>query len=191
MSAKTVTDNGGTDREAVLRAMQEAAESAAGKNGVPKGPKGTRGIVMPSNDASWTDPEDKKKKKKGDEDDYEDEGSELSSIRPRNLSYSSQSERGPRSPAKRKKKAAWPPRGGDDKEEDRNAWWFNLGYESKSKTGRRWVIALLCFDCNLRRFSDFVVQKRTKAHRAHGQRLPKGEMERPSCSPISGWRGPF
>ena len=118
MSAKTVTDNEGAAREAALRAMQEAAESAAGKNGVPKGPKGTRGIVMLSNDVSWTSPEDKRKKKKGDEDDDEDEGSELSSIRPRNLSYSSQSERGPRSPAKRKKKAAWPPRGGDDEEEE-------------------------------------------------------------------------
>ena len=85
MSAKTVTDNGGTGRGAVLRAIQEAAESAAGKNGVPKGPKGTRGIVVLSDDASWTDPEDKRKKKKGDEDDDEDEGSELSSIRPRAL----------------------------------------------------------------------------------------------------------
>ena len=83
MSAKAVvTDNEGTAREAVLRAMQEAAESASGKNGVPKGPKGTRGIVMLSNDVSWTSPEDKKKKKKGDEDDDEDEGSEAPSIRP-------------------------------------------------------------------------------------------------------------
>ena len=99
--------------------LQEAAESAAGKNGVPKGHKGTKGIVMLPNHASWTEPEDKKKKKKGDEDDDEDEGSEMSSIRPRNLvSYSSQSERGPRSPAKRKKKEAWPPSGGDDEEEE-------------------------------------------------------------------------
>ena len=37
MSAKTVTEDEGTGREAVLRAMQEAAECAAGKNGVPKG----------------------------------------------------------------------------------------------------------------------------------------------------------
>ena len=64
MSAKTVTEDEGTGREAVLRAMQEAAESAAGKNGVPEGYKGTKGIVMLSNDASWTDPEDTKKKKK-------------------------------------------------------------------------------------------------------------------------------
>ena len=48
--------------------MQEAAESASGKNRVPKGPKGTRGIVVLSNDASWTSPDDKKqKKKRGDE----------------------------------------------------------------------------------------------------------------------------
>ena len=57
----------GAAREAVLRAMQGAAESAAGKNGVPKGPKGTRGIVMLSNDVSWASPEDKRKKKKWDE----------------------------------------------------------------------------------------------------------------------------
>ena len=38
MSAKTVTDEDGAAREAVLRVMQEAAESSAGKNGVPKGP---------------------------------------------------------------------------------------------------------------------------------------------------------
>ena len=63
MSAKTVTEEEGTGREAVLRAMQEAAESAAGKNGVPKGPKGTRGIVMLSTDVSWTSPEDDKRKK--------------------------------------------------------------------------------------------------------------------------------
>ena len=109
MSAKAVTDNEGAAREAVLRAMQEAAESASGKNGVPKGPKGTRGIVMLSNDVSWTSPDDKKKKKKWDEDDDEDEGSEAPSIHPRNLSYSSQSARALKSPAKRKKKkSAWP-----------------------------------------------------------------------------------
>ena len=105
MSAETVTDNEGAAREAVLRAMQEAAESAAGKNGVPKGYKGTKGIVMLSNDAAWSAPVVNKKKKE-DEDDDDDEGSELSSIRPRNLSYSSQSERGPKSPAKRKPKSA-------------------------------------------------------------------------------------
>ena len=52
MSAKTVTDNEGAAREAVLRAMQEAAESAAGKRGVPKGPQGTKGIVILPNDTS-------------------------------------------------------------------------------------------------------------------------------------------
>ena len=68
--------------------MQEAAESAAGKNGVPRGPKGTKGIVMLSNDVSWTSPEDKRKKKKWDgDDDDEDEGSEASSIHPRNVGY--------------------------------------------------------------------------------------------------------
>ena len=99
MSAETVTDNEGAAREAVLRAMQEAAESAAGKNRVPKGHKGTKGIVMLSNDSAWSASAVNKKKKE-DEGDDEDEGSEVSSIRPRNLSYSSQSERGPKSPAK-------------------------------------------------------------------------------------------
>ena len=46
MSAKTVTGTDGAARDAVLRAMQEAAESASGKNGVPKGPQGTRGDVV-------------------------------------------------------------------------------------------------------------------------------------------------
>ena len=50
MSAKTVTEEEGTSREAVLRAMQEAAECVSGKNGVPKGYKGTKGIVILSND---------------------------------------------------------------------------------------------------------------------------------------------
>ena len=118
MSAKTVTEEEGTGREAVLRAMQEAAECVSGKNGVPKGYKGTKGIVILSNEASYTDPEDAKKKKKDDDDEDDDEGSETSSLRPRNLSYSSQSERGPKSPAKRKKKAGWPPRGGDDEDEE-------------------------------------------------------------------------
>ena len=68
MSAKAVTEDEGMAREAVLHAMQEAAESAAGKNGVPKGPKGTRGVVMLSNDVSWTSPDDKKKKNKWDRD---------------------------------------------------------------------------------------------------------------------------
>ena len=51
MSAKTVTDKGEAARDAVLRAMQEAAENASGKSGVPKGPQGTKGIVILSNDA--------------------------------------------------------------------------------------------------------------------------------------------
>ena len=50
MSAKTVTEEEGTSREAVLRAMQEAAECVSGKNGVPKGYKGAKGIVILSND---------------------------------------------------------------------------------------------------------------------------------------------
>ena len=54
MSAKTVTEDEGTSREAVLRAMQEAAECVSGKNGVPKGYKGTKGIVVLSNDTSYT-----------------------------------------------------------------------------------------------------------------------------------------
>ena len=68
MSAKAVTEDEGTGREAVLRAIQEASECASGKNGVPKGHKGTKGIVVLSNDISYTDPEDAKKKKKEDED---------------------------------------------------------------------------------------------------------------------------
>ena len=99
MSAKTVTDIGGAAREAVLRAMQEAAENAAGKKGVPKGPQGAKGIVILPSGTSWSAPDDKKKKKKW-EDDDEDEGSETSSIHPRNLSYSSQSARALKSPAK-------------------------------------------------------------------------------------------
>ena len=110
MSAKAVTDDEGTGREAALRAIQEAAESVAGKKGVPKGPQGTKGIVVLSNDKPWSSPEDKKKKKWFD-DDEEDEGSVSSSVHPRNLSYSSTSARVvPKSPSKRKK-AAWPPRG--------------------------------------------------------------------------------
>ena len=90
MSAKTVTDNEGAAREeAVLRAMQEAAEEgAAGKKGVPTGTQGTNGIVVLPNGVSWSSPKEKKKSKKG-EDDDEDEGSEAPSIAPRNLSYSS------------------------------------------------------------------------------------------------------
>ena len=64
MSAKTVTDTG-NGRDAVLRAMQEAAENASGGNGgALKGPPGTRGIVVLSNDTSYI-PEDKHKKKHG------------------------------------------------------------------------------------------------------------------------------
>ena len=119
MSAKTVTDGDGAAREAVLRAMQEAAEQVAGKNGVPKGPKGTRGIVMLSTDVSWTSPEDdKKNKKKWDEDD-DDEGSESPSLHRRNISFSSKRDRAMKSPAKRKKKKeTWPPRGEDEDDEE-------------------------------------------------------------------------
>ena len=105
MSAKTVTEDEGTGRGAVLRAMQEAAESAAGKKGVPKGPQGTKGIVVLPNGTSWSSPEDKKKKKRH-ADDEEDEESETPSVHTRNLSYSSTSARVPKSPAKRKKKKA-------------------------------------------------------------------------------------
>ena len=89
MSAKTVTEKPaeeGTGREAVLRAMQEASKSVAGKKGVPRGPQGTKRIVILPNDKSWSSPGDKKNKKWFDEDE-EDEGSESSSIHPRNLSY--------------------------------------------------------------------------------------------------------
>ena len=64
MSAKTVTGDEGTSREAVLRAMQEAAECVSGKNGVPKGYKGAKGIVILSNDASYTYPEDQQEKER-------------------------------------------------------------------------------------------------------------------------------
>ena len=108
MSAKTVTDKEGTGRDAVLRAMQEAAEHASGKKGVPKGPQGTKGIVVLSNDHTWSPPKEKNKKSSGYDidDDDEDEGSESSSVKPRNLSYSATSARAPKSPAKRKKKAS-------------------------------------------------------------------------------------
>ena len=120
MSAKkTVTENEGTAREAVLRAMQEAAEGAAGKKGAPKGPQGTKGIVILPNEISWASPKDKTNKSKSEDDDDEDEGSEAPSAHPRNLSYSSTSARAPKSPAKRKKKAAWPPRDRNDDEEDK------------------------------------------------------------------------
>ena len=120
MSAKTVTDKE-DGREAVVRAMQEATENASGGNsGVPKGPQGTKGIVVLSNDTSYI-PDDKPKKTWGGGGSVEasDEGSETSSIQPRNLSYSSQSARALKSPAKRKKKAKWPPNG--DEEEDERA----------------------------------------------------------------------
>ena len=49
--------------------------------------------------------------------DDEDEGSKSSSIKPRNLTYSSQSARALKSPAKRKNKARWPPNGDEGSEE--------------------------------------------------------------------------
>jgi len=102
MSAKTPeTDEDGTARDAVLRAMQEAAECVAGKKGAPRGPQGTQGIVILPNDLSWTSPKEKKKNKK-DEDGDEDEGSETSSLAPRNLSFSSNRAKIPKSPAKPK-----------------------------------------------------------------------------------------
>ena len=130
MSAKTVTDNGGTAREAVLRAMQEAAENAAGKKGVPKGPQGTKGIAILPNDTSWSSPDDKNKKKKWDDDD-EDEGSETPSLHPRNLSYSSTSSRAPKGPAKRNK-SSWPPSGGDEGEEEEEGEEDNNGDDDDS-----------------------------------------------------------
>ena len=60
MSAKAVTGNEGTAREAALCAMQEAAEDAAGKQNVPKGPQGTKGIVVLPNDMPWPSPKEKK-----------------------------------------------------------------------------------------------------------------------------------
>ena len=118
MSAKTVTDKG-DGREAALRAMQEAAENASGgSNGGPKGPQETRGIVVLSNATSYI-PDEKPKKTWGGGGSVEasDEGSETSLLQPRNLSYSSQSARALKSPAKRKKKAKWPPNGDAEEEE--------------------------------------------------------------------------
>ena len=81
--------------------MQGAAENASGKSGVPKEPQGTKGIVILSNDTSWTpDVKPKKTWLGGGSVGDEDEGSEASSIHPRNLSYSSQSARALKSPAK-------------------------------------------------------------------------------------------
>ena len=65
MSAKTSeTDKGGSSRETVPRAMQEAAECVAGKKGAPKGSQGTKGIVILLNDTSWSSLKEKKKKRK-------------------------------------------------------------------------------------------------------------------------------
>ena len=124
MSAKAVTDKG-DGREAVLRAMQEAAENASGGSGGSlKGPPGTKGIVVLSNETSYI-PEDKPKDKKhggGGSVETSDEGSEASVLQPRNLSYSSQSQRALKSPAKKERRkrggAAWPPNGEDDEEEE-------------------------------------------------------------------------
>ena len=117
MSAKeSVTDKDGTAREAVLRAMQEAAECMSGKKGATRGPQGTQRIVILPNDLSWTFPKENKKKKK-DEDDDDDEGSEAPSLAQRNLSYSSDRAKVPKSPSKRKK-AACPPNGRDDEDDE-------------------------------------------------------------------------
>ena len=97
MSAKTVTDEGGTGKDAVLRAMLEAAEGTKGKKGVPKGYKGTQGIVTLSNDRAWPSPKDKKKSDGYDEEEgVDDEGSESSSVKPRNISYSEDRARAPK-----------------------------------------------------------------------------------------------
>jgi hypothetical protein len=125
MSAKiSDADKDGSSRGTVLRAMQEAAECVAGKNGAPKGPQGTKGIVILSNNTAWSSPIEKKNKNK-DEDDDDDEGSEMSSLEPRNLSLSSNRARAPKSPAERSKATPatwgggrWPPGDSDDGEED-------------------------------------------------------------------------
>ena len=102
MSAGTSdADKDGTAREAVLRAVREAAECVSGKKGAPRGPQGTHGILILPNDLSWSPPKEKKKNKK-DENDDEDEGSDTSSLAPRNLSYSTNRAKVPKSPAKRK-----------------------------------------------------------------------------------------
>ena len=88
MSAKTVTDGDATAREAVLLAMQMAAEQVEGKKGVTKGPKGTKGIVVLSKGDAGSSPKDKKKPSGSDAEDEEDERSESSSVKPRHFSFS-------------------------------------------------------------------------------------------------------
>ena len=126
MSANTSeTDKDGSFRETVLRAMQEAVECMAGKKGAPRGPQGTKGIVILSNNSSWSSPKEKKNNKK-DEDDDEDEVSETSSLAPRNLSFSSNRARIPKSPAKCSKATPamkggggrWSPGDSDDDEDE-------------------------------------------------------------------------
>ena len=56
---------------------------------------------------------------------------------------------------------------------------------------RRCVISLKTILEHYGRFSDKGGRILPPISGAHGQRLPKGEVERPSCSPISGWHGPF
>ena len=89
-----------------------------GEEGFSEGtPQGTQGIVVLSNGLSWSPPKEKKNNKR-DEDDDNDEGSEAPSSAPRNLSYSSNRARVPKSPAQRKKKKAWPPKGRDEDDEE-------------------------------------------------------------------------
>ena len=97
----------------------------AKKKGAPKGPRMTKRIVILSNTSHFSPPKEKQNKKK-DEDDDEDEGSEMSSLEPRNISFGSARARTLKSPAKRSKvtpgsgrgRARWPPGDSDDGEED-------------------------------------------------------------------------
>jgi hypothetical protein len=69
---------------------------------------------------------------------------------------------------------------------DRNGWWIEFGYETNRRQVRRCVISLKTILEHYGRFSDFSPRILGGLEGAHGQRQPKGEVERPSCSPISG-----
>ena len=69
---------------------------------------------------------------------------------------------------------------------DRIGWHVDFHYERNRRQVRRCVISLKTILEHYGRFSDFCARIRAHFLGAHGQRQPKGEVERPSCSPISG-----
>ena len=56
MSAKAVADKDWAAREAVLRAMQEAAERASGKKGAPRGPQHTKFVTSKVRQYAYVNP---------------------------------------------------------------------------------------------------------------------------------------